>query len=176
MILCHNSHYHPSTFQQHFSASQMPQAASSGITEWPSELKHWWPWGWTFSSMLRKRQLSLWAEPWCHWSRTGGNPFLYFAFFVLYAQVICFHICCFLCLEQTCSVSLWHSVNQNERLCMNWERETFSLGLLYEAAEPGAEVVTAGGRGRHPESYSSPNPRCSQSCFQEGRLSLWKTS
>lgn len=50
-----------------------------------------------------------------------------FPFFPLYATVMCFHTFCFLYLEQTAAV-LWHSVK--EKLCMNWEGETFTLSSL----------------------------------------------
>lgn len=102
------------------------QAPSPGTTEWPRERRFWRWWGWVFSPRLGKKRVSLCALGTLGQDWWGSSP-TFFLFFPLYATVMCFHTFCFLYLEQTAAV-LWHSVK--EKLCMNWEGETFTLSSL----------------------------------------------
>lgn len=106
-----HSHYHPvasSLFSVTFPLPPPPTPAALSASQMhhhreTTELRHRWHWD-------RKRSSCPWAEPWSHWSRAGGNPFphltFFFVFFFLFSYA---KVCCFLCLEQTCSISLRHS-------------------------------------------------------------------
>lgn len=66
--------------------------------------------------------------PWGHWGKTGGDPLPHFSFFPPLCNSYVLSYLLLSVLRTNCSSSLWHSVK--EKLCMNWEGETFTLSSL----------------------------------------------
>lgn len=83
---------------------------------------------------------------------------------------MCSHICCFLCLEQACSISRRHSVNKKGRT----GKETFSLGPLHEAHGPRAEMVMAGWPWLAPGELQLPPPQALTGLLPSGKLKSLK--
>lgn len=107
--------------------SLMLQAPSPGTTEWPRERRFWRWWGWAFSPRLGKKRVSLCALGTLGQDWWGSSP----TFFLFFPPLCNSYVLSYLLLSvlrTNCSSSLWHSVK--EKLCMNWEGETFTLSSL----------------------------------------------